>query len=312
MKKFLKHIFIFMVFFVLLDIFFHFFITFFFKNTFSGERSGGKINYLLNYKKDINFLILGNSRALYHINPDKLTNLNGLGYNAGISSLGNIIYNTVLLEICLKNNIKPKIILLQIDPLKFTEKPKKYTESLSYLLPFYNNNTPIFKSYIKNDGIIDQIIVKSNFYKFNGKIFNIFFNYIQKNKILSKYDNGFKELNNNLDTNFNFNKDNGLFNLDYNNNYFIALNDFNKICLINNIKLFIILTPSYKNIYYNKKIDIEFSNYIKKNTPNIRLINMNDFNNFKELQSYNNWSEFLHLNKLGANKFSLMLNDSLK
>lgn len=303
-----------MVFCVLLDIFFLFFINFFFKNTFSGERSGGKINYLINYKKNINFLILGNSRALYHINPDKLTNLDGLGYNAGISSLGNIIYNIVLLEICLKNNIKPKIILLQLDVLKFTEKQKKYSESLSYLLPFYSNNTPIFKSYIKEDGIIDQIIVNSNFYKFNGKIFNIFFNYIRKNKILSNYDNGFKELNNNLDTNFNFNNNtnSGLFNLDYNNNYFIALNDFNNICLKNNIKLFIILTPSYKNILYNKKIDIEFSNYIKKNIPNIRLINLSDYNNFKELQPYNNWSEFLHLNKLGANKFSLMLNDSLK
>lgn len=308
MKRILKKIAILLIVLVLIDISFgYLFKKYIFDKTFSGE-SGGSLNFLLNKKRNIDFLILGTSRAVQQINPDLVTHINGKGHNAGINGTGGIIYNTVLLDICINRGVRPKVIVLQLDAQNFCGEPGTYSSALISLFPFYDESK-IMKLFIKKDGFKESLLVKSNLYRFNGKSLNIVFNFIRKPKGTTW--NGFEPMEQVMDTTIQVGKIHPKLKLNVDHINFVALYHFNNLCKVNSISLVIVLPPYYKNCLYNERSDAEFTDYIHTKYPNIHLVNLSNINNYKELSGFENWKDYSHLNSIGADKFSRILNDSL-
>ncbi|HPI53456.1 MAG TPA: hypothetical protein PLU10_02120 [Chitinophagaceae bacterium] len=302
----LKNIVILIFVIVVIDISFGFFFKrFLFDKTISGE-SGGSLNFLLNKKQDVDYLVFGTSRAKHHIDPSLLTNLKGNGYNAGINGVGGIIYNTVLLDLCIQRNVKPNEILLQLDVINFCETPKNYNSSLIFLYPYFNESK-ILRDYIQRDGYKESFLAHSNLYRFNGKVLNVLFNYVKRNGVAD--NNGFVPLVETMDTSGQNEIKTDYAPLDFESINFKALTDFYKLCKENNIKLYFVFTPSCKNCMFSPQRDMEFSTYVTTNMPEVSMINLSDLKTCIELAGFENWKDMTHLNQEGAAKFSRILND---
>jgi len=286
------------------------FTRYIFEKTLSGE-SGGNLNYLLQKKKNADYIILGTSRAKHQIDPEKLTSIKGIGYNAGVNGIGAIIFNNILLEIILHEKLQPKIVLLQTDVVNFVAEASENTVyGLSYLYP-YRQKSKLLQTLMNRQNFEEQFKLHSDLYKFNGKIPSIFLNYCKRNTVTD--NNGFVPWVQTMDTT----KQNGEP-FSYDNGFAFsaaklqALNNIISLCERNNIKLFIILPPYYKNVNY-KKDDLSFlKKYIKDKSRKVIIIDMADVSNFPDLQNAQNWKDIGHLNNIGAAKFSTYLNDSLK
>jgi glycerophosphoryl diester phosphodiesterase len=278
-----------------------------FEKTFSGE-AGGSLNYLLKKKKNIDFLILGSSRAKHQIDPALLTALNGEGYNAGVNGVGKALYNNALLEIMLNHSIKPKTVLLQTDAKDYLLNNKDTTNPLIYLYPFYNQSETI-QNYSKSIGYEEKIKLYFNLYKFNGKVFNIYFNYLKRNNVAD--NNGFVPLAGVMDTTKQTEPYSSKNTCKFDNNELNALSRIIELCKKNNIKLYFLLPPSYQNSLYKETDTRNLIAYISSRT-NERIINMADIKCFNDLQNADNWKDYTHLNKNGSLKLDHYLNDSLK
>ncbi|GAB3508406.1 hypothetical protein [Emticicia fontis] len=282
--------------------------NFIFKKTISGER-GGSLNYLLERKKNIDFVILGSSRAKHHINPDSLFNINGEGFNAGINGAGGVIYCSVALEVILKRGINLKTVILQLDSRQFIES-NNCVKEMSAIYPFLSESS-FLRDYVEQSGWKEKILSNSDFYKFNSKYYFLIFNFFNRNKV--KDDNGFSPLGGSLDTSKIINLP--LKKIKYESFSDIrleALKNIISICKKNVIKLYIVLPPNFKELnneesFYNNIL--KSSIYQKANF--VRVIDMSNIKSFNDLRSPENWKDGGHLNEIGANKFSSYLNDSL-
>ena len=148
-----------------------------FSKTLSGE-SGGTVNYLLQNKKNADFLILGSSRAKFHINPSLLTNVyDANGYNAGISGTGGLIYNNLLLQLLVSKGVKPRLIILQVDVYPYlTIENENATNEISPLYPFLGESD-VVRTYISSHaGYAEKFKLLFHTYRYNGKFLNILYN----------------------------------------------------------------------------------------------------------------------------------------
>ena len=308
MIRILKNIFLLVFVIIVIDISFGFFFKrYLFDKTISGE-SGGSLNFLLNKKQDVEYLVFGTSRAKHHIDPSLLTNLTGIGYNAGINGVGGIIYNTVLLDLCIQRNVKPKKIVLQLDVINFCEEPKNYNSSLIFLYPYYNESK-MLRQYVQRDGFKESFLAHSNLYRFNGKALNILFNYTKRNSIAD--NNGFVPLVEIMDTSGQNEIKTNYDPLKFESINFKALADFYSLCKKNSIKLYFVFTPSCKNCMFSPQLDRQFSSYVVANMPDVTMINLSDIKTCIELSGFENWKDMTHLNQTGSAKFSQILNDQI-
>jgi hypothetical protein len=252
---------------------------------------------------------LGTSRAKHQIDPDKLLNLKGKGYNAGIDKVGKSFYNGVLLDIILNNKIKPRTILLQLDASDFYNNIDNRANELVFLYPYYNQSK-LLQEYIKMMGYSERLKTSFNMYEYNGKIFNLLYNYTKRNSVTD--NNGFAPVFGILDT-----VKNSVFTETVNQHPDLsalklsALHNIILLCEANRIKLIFLICPSYNNFLFDRASTENFKKYVITMT-NSKLIDMADVNKFNELKGIQNWKDFLHLNNIGAAKFSQYLNDSLR
>jgi hypothetical protein len=308
MKKILIKIAVIFLIVLIFDRLFSFVFTkYIFEKTVSGE-GGGNLNYLLGKRKNTDYIILGSSRAKHHFDPEKLTAINGIGYNAGINGVGTILHSNIVLDIMLHENLKPKIILLQIDAINFADEYlENYLYGLNSLYPFLNKSK-LLQSSVKELPFEERLKLNFETYKFNGKITNIFLNYFNQNSVAE--NNGFDPLYQTMDT----------VNLQYlplkkftfSEKKLQVLNNIIKSCEQNNIQLIAIFPPYYKNVNYRKDAVDFLKNYIKNISGKVNIIDMANIIKLPDLQNAQNWKDIGHLNNIGAAKFSSYLNDSLK
>ncbi len=312
MKKIIIKILIIFMFLVIIDRTFHFFFkTKVFDIIMSGE-TGGSLNYLIKYKKNTDFIILGTSRAVKQINPAILFDGRLEGYNAGIHGIGEIIYNDILFDIALNKGVKPKILILQIDLLWFFNKKINNSELIA-LYPFINDSKRL-QHYIQINIYEEKIKLWFKSYQFNGKILNVIKNYIDKGQ--SSNNDGFDPspctISDSINTiltwkNSKMNDEGQIIDI----TRMSALENIILNCKKYNIKLIIVQPPSYENVFYFPSNNEKLINNIRKKyqVPCI------DFSHLKNNSILNDpwlWKDAYHLNEKGANIFSHMLNDSIK
>jgi hypothetical protein len=293
--------------FILDRVFSFVFTKYIFEKTISGE-GGGNLNYLLGKKKNSAYIILGNSRAKHQIDPQKLTAINGAGYNAGINGVGTILHSNIVLDIMLHENCKPKIILLQIDAINFAAEPfESYLYGLNSLYPYYKKSQ-LLQNSVEELQFEERLKFNFEAYKFNGKISNIFLNYFKRNSVAE--NNGFDPLYQTMDT-LNL-QDLPFTKFTFSAKKLQVLSNIIKSCQQNSIQLVVIFSPYYKNVNYRKG-EVDFlKNYIKNISSKVNIIDMANVTNMPDLQNVQNWKDIGHLNNIGAAKFSSYLNDSLK
>jgi hypothetical protein len=273
----------------------------------SGE-TGGAVNYLLKKKSSVDFIILGSSRAKYHINPALLTNVyNGNGYNAGLNGVGKIVYNEMLLQIMITNGIKPKMIILQTDPPAYTEiKNENFIYELTSLYPYLDENKSLRDFVYSNASYAEKTKLFFKTYRYNGKFAGICYNYLKRNSV--KDNNGFEGLSNKMDT--------ASFHLaaiadsssTFSATKIAAINNIVQTCKAHNIKLVVVFTPTYNNNGFSKMATGKLIQLLSGTT----VYDFSDISQIPSLQSPAVWKDGSHLNKEGAAIFSALLNDSLQ
>lgn len=302
-KKILITLSIFIALFLLTDrVFVYLFEKNIFSKTLSGE-SGGSINYLINKKHDSDFIILGTSRAKHQLDPALFVKrYKGNGYNVGVNGVGEIVYNSILLDILTKNNIHPKQVILQTDVYQFAEN-ENIAHEVVPLYPFIKQST-LFNKYID---FKEKIKLYIHSYRYNGKLLNLVFNYFKRNTVVD--NNGYIPLYNKLDptrvTVKSVQKRTKLSQAKL-----AAVQDIINTCNSNNIQLTVILPPFYNNIGYNKEDVTNLINTLHKMGIK-EVINLADCNSIPALKSAELWKDVTHLNNDGAQLLSEAINDRL-
>lgn len=310
MQKILIKIFIILVAILVIDrSFTYFFKKKIFEKTISGE-GGGSINYIIEKKNNIDFLVMGSSRAKYQINPALLTNVyNGNGYNAGINGVGGIIYNSMLLHILINKGVTPKAIILQTDIFFFREvKNESLSFEISALYPFIGE-VPALKSFVDhNAGFAENTLLLLHSYRFNGNMLSILFNYLKHRSVAD--NNGFESLQGTIVPNqFDIiNRVNKKY--EYSTIKLNALAEIIETCKKNNIMLYVVFAPYFKTTDVLQEENKVLTKILREHGNN-KLLDFSDIYKIPSLQSSSLWKDENHLNSTGAGLFSKMLNDSL-
>ncbi|MEO8768526.1 MAG: hypothetical protein ABI402_00520 [Ferruginibacter sp.] len=281
-----------------------------FSKTMSGE-TGGTVNYLIKKKKDKDFLILGSSRAKYHLDPSLLTNYyNGNGYNAGISGTGGLIYNDLLLRLLTSKGIKPKAIMLQVDIYPyFTTDDEKTENEFLQLYPFIGQSDSLRAFIYRNVDYTEKFKLFFHTYRYNGKFLNVIYNYAKRKSV--KDNNGFVGLPAKFDTTGFRIKDDLAKKHTFSQAKINALLGIVQTCKANNIKLSIVFSPSYQNSLYLPEGNTMITTLLRNNG----VQDIYDYSQLdslpSSLQAPSMWKDALHLNKEGAAIFSTILNEAI-
>ncbi|MFY8035865.1 MAG: hypothetical protein ACOVMQ_01800 [Cyclobacteriaceae bacterium] len=144
---------------------------YFYQHTKTGQ-SGGKINYYLSLEKTPEWVVMGNSRALYQIIPDSFPATTYNLCHAGMHQ----IFQTGLLTQMANEGKMPKLILLHIEPEEFIgEQFNRDIQNLKY----YHS---------KNEWITNELNALSPYeptkfffasYRYNGRVISLMKNYLQ-------------------------------------------------------------------------------------------------------------------------------------
>lgn len=282
---------------------------FIFSKTYSGE-AGGNNNYLFKEGRKYDFIVLGSSRARNMINPALLTSLQGRGYNAGVNGVGGVLYMNSLVDLLINKKITPKYIVLQTDVNDYKiKRSASYSNQISSLYP-YIDESKVLLSYSNALGFEEKLKLNLKLYRYNGKFYNVIINYF--NKKSNKIKDGYTPLIGQMSqivkktNDFDNEKPTNEFDLIKVN----ALQNIFNVCENNGIRVFMVFPPMFNNSSYDETMFKRLLNYINNNYR-ADIINMADVSRFNDLQAPTNWKDGAHLNRIGSEKFSSYLNDSL-
>lgn len=278
-----------------------------FRYTLSGE-SGGSLNYLLNRKRQSEFLILGSSRAKHHLDPSCLSNLyNGNGYNAGINGVGKMVYNEVLLDIIVGNRLIPKMVVLQTDAYLFTnENDGNLQSELIPLYPFLNTSIAM-QNYM---GWRERVKLSLNSYQYNGKVLNIAYNYLKRSQV--RDNNGFAGLLGSM-REVAAGKQKSVRKIEtatFSEIKVNALRNTVALCKKNNIRLAVVLMPFYGDKGPHFDLNKKFLQMLNEQGI-MEIVDFSSVNSIPELAPARFWKDGAHLNEEGARILSKAVNNRL-
>jgi hypothetical protein len=277
-----------------------------FNKTLVGE-SGGTINYALQNKKNLDFLVLGSSRARYQVDPKQITALGTNGYNLGVSGT-NVINSDIILDILLNNQVRSKTLIVQTDLRDYigVQTHRNKLDQVRSLYP-YANQTKLIAEYVQASGWQEEIKFFFNLYKYNGKMLNITFNFLKSGSVEDNV--GYVGL---PDVIQKPGAPLGAESYQYNQNSLStnALLHIAELCKENSIRLIVVIPPSYKNNLYNKDEQLKMDDDLREKNF-LTIIDMADVYQYPELLDDLNWKDDTHLNAVGAEKFSRLLNTKI-
>jgi hypothetical protein len=271
--------------------------------------------FIGNISTDI--VIIGNSRAEAHYNPDVISKITGLEcYNLGLSGTPintyNIRWNTYI-----NRNKLPKIAIIDVD-YNFLGTTNGLYEKFQYL-PYVNEVE--YQNAVKefdNDVFLDQYCplykYRGNFNPLIASIKSFFFNDCKT------IINGFKvnrsdwdedEWNTFKSKRINEVVDEKTFFKNYEKG-FNQLDDLLKFCKQNKIEAYMFWSPQYKEVQKFKesqRIYVDSLLRVIANNYNFEYIN---YSNDKIVYNKSNFYNHSHLNFKGANTFSKSIGNYIK
>jgi hypothetical protein len=236
-------------------------------------------------------LIMGSSRAKRHYHPGIISATLGKScYNTGYDAQS-ILFCKALLDI-IREKYKPEIIVLDVNMHALNNEEISY-DQLSVLLP-YASRYPMLWNTLSLKSPFERIKCISLIYPYNSLL-----DKIVKGNIVHWEDdiNGFVPFygvyRNDLEE-----RTFPEINLD--SNKINAFESFLSICRENNIQLYIVYSPEYvKSLNISPSMNYIIEKCQKQNIEYISYRNNEFFLNNELFQ------EYLHLNNVGAEKFSL-------
>jgi hypothetical protein len=270
-----------------------------YKNTFTGQ-TGGKINQYLNASEKFDFLIFGNSRALYQVIPDSI---DGRGFNISHAGMGPT-FQTGLVSILEQEKMIPQLIVLHLEPYEFNEpEPDATVQNLRY---YHGKNDHVTKS-LNNLSRFESFKFSLDLYRHNGRIVSLIKNFYQT-KTSHVPSNGYDlispSIRDSTNTIYTFEKLDKSPTEKINPERLLQLEDFIKIVKRNNCHLIAFTSPVYKGLnHYPKTIGVIDSLLASKS---IQFLNLNR----KDPELTENprlWKDAYHLNHAGARLFSRVL-----
>lgn len=277
--------------------------------TISGE-SIGAVNYLLKKKKNIDFLVMGSSRARCQVNPALMKDIyDANGYNAGNSGVGGTIYNNLLLNLLIDKGIVPKLLIFETDPYPyFTTNDENINPEISSMYPFMTESDRLKKLIEKNTSYAEKVKLQMHVYRYNGKILRIINHYLKRNTVEDNY--GFEAVIGKIDTTTFTIKNNVNDEQHFSRIKMQAMKDIIQTCKENNIRLVVLFPPSFRNTWFSKACTDSIIHFLQNES--IRdIYDLSDIRKTPSLQSDTLWKNATHLNDKGASILSSILNDTL-
>jgi hypothetical protein len=265
-------------------------VGFVFSNLYKKAKSG--IAYKENYifkETNQDLLIFGSSRAEYHYIPAIISDETGMTtYNVGREGAGIYFHYAVLLATL--ERYKPKVVVLDLDYRDFYFRSSSFgPDILKEVAPFYGKISKEFDSFLIRENY-DKLLYQSNLYKYNKKFFNIISGNIRNEKKYNGYtplDGFLLEIPESREEEFIVGDD-----------LLKVTKDFIEKAKKNNIKVILVLSPSYK------ELPSEFYKYANSLHSRFKI---NVINHFKDTTFLNHPKYFHdadHLNNSGADLYS--------
>lgn len=283
-------------------------------------QSGGDLNYYLNYAPKADFVIIGNSRAYRHFDPDSLSDN---GYNLSHNGM-HLPFHAGVVALLDGWKKMPDTLLLQVEPSSFVffKEDDIDSDEVSYLNNYYNKSEYI-KSQINDISKYERVKYFFSSYQFNGKVPGLLKSLLSS-KNINATRNGFSPLKYNASDSLRLNKQ--LIRLEaVNKELNKALEDYKmersikakvilehivELCKTNNTHLIVVVSPNYTTptesiseagryiASYLDRGQAEYFNFIDDSLP--------------ELNGKEYWRDFEHLNDEGAKILSSHLKSKLK
>ena len=280
-----------------------FFMGFVFSNLFTKAKSGiaFKENYIFN-KTNQPLLIFGSSRAEHHYVPEIISKETLLkSYNVGRAGVGMFFHYAVLLSTL--ERYTPKVIVLDLDHRDLYIKSNNFGPNVvKEAAPFYGKKSKEFDSLLVRNNY-DYLLYQSNLFKYNKKFFPIITGAIRSEK---KYD-GYAPVSGVLNS---IPKDSISEVYTISNDLVNVTKEFILKAKKKNVKLIIVLSPSYK------KTPKEFDNYVYSLQKKYKVNVINHFKDTTFLNHPKYFRDIDHLNDEGAKVFSKIvakeINKSIK
>jgi hypothetical protein len=138
------------------------------RQSFTGD-FGGLLNYALRQEPEV--LVLGSSRAQYHIMPSVLTKQLGLSaYNAGHKGQ-DFLYAVMLYDLWKRRHPPPKILVLTIDIESLI--PRETEINTAHILAPYLDESPLVREILYSGSPFNRYEYLSSTYRFNGAVLSL-------------------------------------------------------------------------------------------------------------------------------------------
>lgn len=283
-------------------------------------QSGGDLNYYLNHAPRASLVIIGNSRAYRHFDPDSLSDN---GYNLSHNGMHLPFHGGVISLLDDKKKM-PDTLILQVEPSSFVYLIKEDLDSieLSYLNNYYYESNYI-KQKIKALSRFENFKYLFSSYRFNGKVPGLLKSLLSNAKS-NPNRNGFSPLKYNPNDSIRLRKqliqkkkiDKQFEN--YLKQYIVnkspkakvIIDYVREVCAKNKTHLIVVVSPNYT--VPNKSIEVS-----NKYIGDCLQHNGVDYFNFidikmEELNDKMLWRDFEHLNERGAKILSSKLKTLIK
>ena len=289
------------VFFILLIITADWFVGFILAHLYkrSEDITISKIRYTL-YETEEDVLIFGSSRAQHHYIPDILVEgTNSTSFNCGLGGQP-LAFSLVQISETLRR-YKPQTIILDVTPdfrFDLDSDPR-----LKTLGPYYKTDTLVKEILLDNGSKLEKLKFLSSIYPYNGMLADIVLAYIYVPDVSIK---GYiPSPPGTIDPNW-LPEEDSADNQEIPRKQEMYLNRIAEICNKDDINLWIIISPLYRTTVEEQKISSQIKVFAENN--NIHLI---DFSLHDEFSDYQLFKDHLHLTTSGAEKFTIMVRDSL-
>jgi hypothetical protein len=270
------------------------------------DNAGGDLNhYLKHERKDV--VIIGSSRVENMINPEIIAK-SAINISKPAK---HFYYNIAVADLLDQHKKMPgKVLIFNIEVEDiYKENEERLINDVFYLKYYYYSNEFI-KSVINSKSRFEKCKYIFRSYRFNGDNFTIVTNPLQNICVSSK--NGFYPLTkskndkNRLDQGV---KEMKL--LTYKNQnpeFFKKLKHLVELCKKNKVKLIVLYGPNFYLPDCFRQASLTLKKYCKKNKINYLDYSLS---HFKDFANSDLWYDQFHLNNIGAEKYSRMLNKDI-
>ena len=256
----------------------------------------GRNNYIMKDLSNRDILIFGSSRAIHHYNPTLIgDSLKMSCYNCGEDGMGIILSYSRLKAILTRHT--PKVIIYDIEPTYdlYENDNERYLGKLKFFYPNYGT-----KIVFDDISTTEKFKMHSLLYRYNSQLIDILIQRLSSSPVTGQ-DYTYSPIKKTMDyepiiSHIN-NKQIDTLKMKY-------LNSFIRVCKYNNISLFFVLSPKYRNY-----TELRFFIDLCKNN-NVPLLNHFTDSYFNMNKKY--FSDQTHLNEDGAILFSKTICDEIK